>query len=240
MTWKGKFSLIVLLVLIATTSMYMFYPKSHEQVWTGDIINTIKLPQPQIKGNVSVEEAIQKRRSIRSYSSTPLTLEDISQLMWVAQGITDSNRNYRTVPSGSHTFGLEIYILIGDNTVNNLEKGLYHYNPFNHTLEQLTKEDLRLKLSEASDSQQWVEKAQVDIIITGNYQKVMDKYYDEVTSARFINNEAGHAGQNIYLESTSRNLGTVAIGSFDDKKIHHILPIPSIEKTIYVYPVGHV
>jgi SagB-type dehydrogenase family enzyme len=236
MSWKGKFSLIVLLILLSATLTYMFRP-NYDQVLSGDIINTVKLPQPIIKGNMSVEEAIHDRRSIRTYSSAPLTLEDISQLMWAAQGITDSSRNYRTTPSGSHTFGLETYILIGNN--NNLEKGLYHYNPFNHTLEQLTKDDVRLKLSEASDSQEWVEKAPIDIIITGNYQKLVDKYHDEELSARFINNEAGHAGQNIYLESIARNLGTVAIGSFDDKKIHDILPIPSIEKTIYVYPVGH-
>jgi SagB-type dehydrogenase family enzyme len=245
MLWKRKFILVILIILIIATSIYILQPKSQDKVWTGDILNIIKLPQPQIKGNMSVEQAMHDRRSIRTYTNMSLSLEDISQLMWVAQGITDTKTNYRTVPSGSHIFSLEVYILIGKNSVsmnntNKLEEGLYHYNPFNHSLEQLTKEDIRLKLAEASDSQDWVEKAPVDIIITGNSQRVMDKYHDEEISASFINNEAGHVGQNIYLESTARNLGTVAIGSFNDKKIHDILPIQSIEKIVYIYPVGHI
>jgi SagB-type dehydrogenase family enzyme len=218
----------------------MFQPKTPNQTWTWDILNTIKLPEPKIIGNMSVEQAIHDRRSIRSYNSIPLKLEDVSQLMWAAQGITNKNNNYRTSPSGSHVFPLEVYILIGENCVNGLEKGLYHYDPFSHSLNQITKEDSRLKLSKASGSQPWVEKAPVNIIITGNYQKIMDKYPDDELCARFINDEAGHAGQNIYLESTARKLGTVAIGSFDNKQIHDILPIPSTEKIAYIYPVGNI
>ncbi|MDR2873664.1 MAG: hypothetical protein LBV42_02825 [Methanobrevibacter sp.] len=118
---------------------------------------TIKLPEPQINGTMSVEQVIHDKRSLRHYTNLPLSLVDVSQLMWVAQGIKDKNTNYRTASSGSHIFSLEVYILIGKNGVsinntNKLEEGLYHYNIFNHSLEQLTNKDSRQKLAKTSDS----------------------------------------------------------------------------------------
>ncbi|MGB9936129.1 MAG: SagB/ThcOx family dehydrogenase [Methanobacterium sp.] len=238
MSTKGRIILLILIILLAVTVVYLVWPKSTE---TSQMIvtGTFKLPEPQISGTMSVEQAIQDRRSVRRYTNESLTLQDVSQLMWVAQGITNQTTKFRTVPSGGHTYPLEIYILIGKGGVNELNEGVYHYNPFNNTLEQILGNDVRSDLSQAANGQPWVKEAPVDIIITGNYQKMIDKYKDEKLSTRFVDMEAGHAGQNIYLEAQARNLATVALGSFKDDQVHKILRIPNNEKTLYIYPVGH-
>ncbi len=86
----------------------------------------IRLPAPYYDGNTSVEMALLKRRSIRSYSNEPLSLAEISQLLWAAQGITDS-RGYRTAPSAGALYPLEIYIVAG--RVKDLSQGIYKYRP---------------------------------------------------------------------------------------------------------------
>lgn len=238
MSTKGKIALIILIILLAAVIVYLIWPKSGEtqrMIVTG----TVDLPEPQITGTMSVEQAMHDRRSVRRYTNESLTLQDISQLMWAAQGITNQTTKFRTTPSGGHTYPLEIYILVGKGGVNGLNEGVYHYNPFNHTLEQILGNDVRPELSQAANGQPWVREAPVDIIITGNYQKMIDKYKDEKLSIRFVDMEAGHAGQNIYLEVEARNLATVALGSFKDDQVHQILKIPDNEKTLYIYPVGH-
>ncbi len=238
MSTKGKITLIILIILLAVVIAYLIWPKS---IGTQNmaVTATVKLPEPKITGTMSVEQAINDRRSVRRYTNESLTLQDVSQLMWAAQGITDNKTKFRTVPSGGHTFPLEVYILVGKNSVKGLNEGVYHYNPFNNTLEQILGNDVRPELSQAANGQPWVKEAPVDIIITGNYQKMIDKYKDEKLSTRFVDMEAGHAGQNIYLESESLNLATVALGSFKDDQVHQILNIPSNENTLYIYPVGH-
>lgn len=238
MSTKGRIALIILIILLALVIAYLIWPKSGETQQT-TVIGVVNLPAPQITGSESVEQAIHDRRSVRRYANQSLTLMDISQLMWAAQGITDQNTKFRTAPSAGHTFPLEVYILVGKNGVQGLKEGVYHYNPFNNTLEQILRSDVRSDLSQAANSQPWVKEAPVDIIITGNYQKMIDKYKDEKLSTRFVDMEAGHAGQNIYLEVESLKLATVALGSFKDDQVHQILHLPANENTLYIYPVGH-
>lgn len=238
MSTKGKIALLILIILLAVTIVYLIWPKSggtEQRIVTA----TFNLPEPQITGNMSVEQAIHDRRSVRRYTNEPLALQDVSQLLWATQGITDEKTKFRTAPSAGHTYPLEVYILMGKGSVDGLNEGFYHYNPFNNTLEQILGNDARSDLSQAADGQPWVKEAPVSIIITGNYQKMMDKYKDEKLSTRFVDMEAGHAGENIYLEAEARNLVTVALGSFKDDEVHKILRIPGNEKTLYIYPVGH-
>lgn len=238
MSTKGRIALIILIILLAITIVYLIWPKSYP-INQKAVITNNNLPKPQITGNMSVEQAINDRRSVRRYSNESLSIEDVSQLLWAAQGITDQNTKFRTAPSAGHTFPLEAYILIGKDGVSGLKEGFYHYNPFSHSLEQILGTDSRSDLSQAANGQPWVKEAPVDIVITGNYQKMIDKYKDEKLSTRFVDMEAGHVGQNIYLEAQARNLATVALGSFKDDQVHQILKIPSNENTLYIFPVGH-
>ena len=107
----------------------------------------MRLPEARKSGAVSLEEALNRRRSIRSYSSEPVTLEELSQLLWAAQGITGKN-GFRAAPSAGATYPLETYVIIGD--VVGLEPGFYRYEPANHSLALLKKGDMRPVILDAT------------------------------------------------------------------------------------------
>ncbi|MEL7670415.1 SagB/ThcOx family dehydrogenase [Methanobacterium sp.] len=240
MSRKGKIILIILIILLGVTIAYLVWPQSATTSNSQrTVISTINLPSPILDGNVSVEQAIQNRRSVRHYTNQSITLQDVSQLMWAAQGITDKANNLRSVPSGGQVYPLEVYIIVGKDGVTGLSEGIYHYNPYNNTLEKTSESDARSDLSQAANGQAWVKEAPVDIVITGDYSKMVAKYKDETLCTRFVNLEAGHAGENIYLEAEARGLVTVALGSFKDDQVHTVLGLPENENTIYIYPVGY-
>ncbi|PKL72899.1 MAG: dehydrogenase, partial [Methanobacteriales archaeon HGW-Methanobacteriales-2] len=137
---KSKYVLVAIILLSAFLAVYLAYTAFMQPVKTEiqsrEILGTFNLPQAMISSNMSVDQAIQNRRSVRTFSTTALTLQDVSQLLWASQGITDSERNYRAAPSAGHVFPMEIYLVTGNNSVKELEAGIYHYNPFNNTLEK--------------------------------------------------------------------------------------------------------
>ncbi len=240
---RSKSVLVVIVLLLAFLVAYLsssvFNQPANTQNQSGVVLETINLPAPEINNGISVDQAIKNRRSVRNFSPTPLTLKDVSQLLWVSQGITDSEKNFRAVPSASRVFPMEMYLVTGNGTVQGLESGIYHYNPYNNTLEKTVEGDLRYNLSQAANQQKWVNDAPISLVIIGNYQKMIDKYPDERISTRFVDLEAGHIGENIYLEAESLGLGTVAIGSFDDDQMISLLKLPSNETPIYIFPVGY-
>jgi len=240
---KSKYLLVAIILLSAFLAVYLVSTASIQPVKTENhsrvILGTFDLPPATVTSNMSVDQAIKNRRSVRTFSTTPLTLQDVSQLLWASQGITDSERNYRATPSAGHVFPMEIYLVTGNSSVNGLEAGIYHYNPFNNTLEKIVEGDQRYNLSQAAHQQKWVNEAPISLVITGNYQKMKEKYPDERISTRFVDIEAGHIGENIYLEAIAHGLGTVAIGSFYDDQMINLLKLPSNETPIYIYPVGY-
>lgn len=243
MQQKSKVVLLAIILLSIFLAVYIGYSIFMQPVevkyQSRQILATVDLPQAEISGNMSVDQAIQNRRSVRSFSATPLTLKDVSQLLWAAQGITDSERNFRATPSAGHVFPMEVYLVAGNGSVQELEAGIYHYNPFNNTLEKIVEGDQRYNLSQAAHQQKWVNDAPISLVVTGNYQKMQDKYPEGNISTRFVDMEAGHIGENIYLEVVSRGLGTVAIGSFYDDQMINLLKLPSNETPLYIYPVGY-
>ena len=242
MSRRGRILIIILIILLSVLFIYLVWPEAPVKSGTVSsraVSGTINLPNPQISTNVSVENAIQNRHSIRQYTNESLSLQDVSQLLWASQGITDTTRKFRAAPSAGHTYPLELYIMIGKGGVNGLEEGLYHYDPQNHRLEKTLQGDLRADFSKAAHGQQWVNDAPVNIIITGVYGKMINKYKDEKLSTRFVDMEAGHVGENIYLEVEARNLATVAIGSFYEDQVIKLLHLPANETPLYIFPVGH-
>lgn len=191
----------------------------------------IQLPSPETKGKISVEEALAKRRSIRSYQSTPLSIKELGQLLWSAQGIT-ANWGGRTTPSAGATYPLEIYVAAGN--VEGLEPGLYHYIPSSHKLEMVSKGDIRDKLCTACFGQQSVRRAPATIIIAADFSRTKKRYSERGTM--YVHIEVGHAGENIYLQAESLGLGTVAIGAFSDELLKDLLKIK--EEPLYVMPAG--
>jgi SagB-type dehydrogenase family enzyme len=194
--------------------------------------NKVLLPSPKTVGKISLEETLTKRRSIRSYKKDSLTLEEVSQLLWAAQGITQNKWGGRTAPSAGATYPLEIYIIV--NRVNGLESGLYHYFYREHVLKLIKAKNLSKELCAASLRQEMIEKAAINIIITAEYSRTTDRYGER--GRRYVHMEVGHVGQNIYLQAQALGLGTVVVGAFNDEKVQSLLGID--EEVLYIMPVG--
>ena len=193
----------------------------------------IRLPEPKLKSEISVEEAFLKRRSVREYDNVPLTLVEVAQLLWAAQGIT-SEWGGRTAPSAGALYPLEIYVSVGN--VEGLGIGVYKYKPEGHELVKVGDKDVRLELSKAALGQAWVREAAIDIVIAAVYERTTKKYGDR--GVRYVHLEAGHAAQNICLQATALNLGIVTVGAFDDDQLKDILSMLDNESPLYLIPVG--
>lgn len=194
----------------------------------------IKLPEPRYKSQVSVEEAILKRRSIRSYSNRPLKLEELSQLLWAAQGITDEKRKFRAAPSAGALYPLETYIIAGN--VSSLEKGIYRYDPLNHEIIKTKEGDYRNKLSLASLGQPCVREAAISIVFAAVYERITKKYGERGIGYTYM--EAGHAAQNVYLQAEALDLGTVVVGAFMDNGVKSVVGMKEEETPLYILPIG--
>ncbi|MDP8246621.1 MAG: SagB/ThcOx family dehydrogenase [Candidatus Tritonobacter lacicola] len=192
----------------------------------------IKLPEPLIKGVMSVEEAISNRRSIRSYKKTGLTLNQVSQLLWAAQGITEKKRGFRSAPSAGATYPLTAYLVAGE--VEGLAPGVYQYIPERHALRMVSGRDVRPGLARASYGQGWVAAAPATIVLAARYERTTRVYGKR--GVRYVDIEVGHAGENIYLQATALGLGTVAVGAFSDDAVKKILGIEEVP--LYLMPVG--
>ncbi|MBA7526111.1 Microcin B17-processing protein McbC [subsurface metagenome] len=193
----------------------------------------IKLPEPSYTSNVSVEEALSKRRSIRAYSGESLTVEEVSQLLWAAQGITSPGGG-RTAPSAGALYPLELYLVVGD--VEGIDKGVYRYRPEEHDLEKVKDGDVRAELAEAALGQECVKDAAIDIVFTAVYERTTWKYGER--GIRYVHIEAGHAAQNVYLQAVSLDLVTVVIGAFIDSEVKEIMNMQEQETPLYIMPVG--
>ena len=190
--------------------------------------SVIKLPDPVLKGTISIEETIKKRRSVRSYSEKDLNEAQLSQLLWSAQGIT-GEKGYRAAPSAGALYPLEIYVVKKD--------GLYHYAPENHSLEFISKKDLRQDLSSAAYGQGFVAQVPVDIVICAVYQRVTARYGDR--GKMYTDIEVGHAAENIHLQAVALGLDSVPVGAFTDDGVSSVLGLPEDEVPIYIVPVGY-
>lgn len=201
----------------------------------------VKLPYPKLKGQVSLEEALANRRSVREYTNEPLTLEEVSQLLWATYGISEITHRLRTAPSAGAQYPLEIYIAVKERGVKTtegfLQPGVYYYDPHTHTLQLVKQGDISRELYYAAVEQQWVLDAPVSIVFTAVYNKTV-KVYGERGRVRYVPMDLGHAAQNVYLQATALGLGTVAVGAFYDEDVKKILQLPEEETPIYIMPVG--
>lgn len=200
-----------------------------------EVSTTIRLPEPRYDGDISLEQSLLARRSVREYSGEPLTLEEVSQLLWAAQGITDE-RGYRTAPSAGGLYPIELYIVVSD--VIDLSPGIYHYLPEGHELELIAEGDRRDELAEAALSQSWVSEGAMSIIVTVIYERTTVKYGER--GIRYVHMEAGHATQNICLQAAAMGLGLVTIGAFHNDDVAELLGRPADENPLYVIPVGRI
>jgi SagB-type dehydrogenase family enzyme len=196
----------------------------------------VYLPSPNQKGNISLEETIAWRRSIRHFTPEPISQPNLSQILWAAQGITDIQGRYRTAPSAGATYPLEVLVVCGLNCITGIGDGIYHYNIANHSLTRHYQGDIRLELARAALDEESIYQAPVNIIICALYERTTLRYGSR--GERYVHIEAGHTGQNIYLQATALGLATVAIGAFHDEGIRKALQLDKPYKPLYIMPLG--
>jgi SagB-type dehydrogenase family enzyme len=193
----------------------------------------IKLPEPALTGQLSVEAALKARKSNRSFGEGGLRLVEVSQLLWAAQGITRQNGR-RTAPSAGALYPMEVYLVAG--SVQGLEPGVYRYRPQDHSLLELSPGDKRTELADVALGQGCIENGAVNLVLSGVVARTASKYGDR--ALRYLLIEAGHVGQNIYLQATALELGTVMVGAFDDEGVQQLLQLAAGEIPIAIMPVG--
>ena len=189
---------------------------------------TITLPKPNQNGSMSLEQAITARRSQRDFSPQSLTLEQIGQLAWAAQGQETSGR-FRTVPSAGATYPLELFAVTAD--------GLFQYLPAQHSIEKLTGQDMRAALASAAWGQEFVEAAPLTLVFAAEFSRTTNHYGKR--GVRYVYMEAGHAAQNVHLQAEVLGLGSVAVGAFDDSSVSRVLSLPKNLEPIYMVTVGY-
>ncbi len=199
----------------------------------GEEFSMVKLPEPKYSGKISVEEALKLRRSVREYSGKPLSLEEVSQLLWASQGVT-SPKGFRTAPSAGALYPLEVYVVIGD--VKDFPKGVYKYRPSDHSLYKVKDGDVREELSKAALGQSWVRDGAVVIVFSAEYDRTTRVYGQR--GIRYVHIEVGHASENLHLQAVSLSLGTVVVGAFRDDEVKKILSLPPKEEPLVIMPVG--
>ncbi len=186
------------------------------------------LPRPRQRGSVSLEETIGARRSVRTFVDSPLTRQEIAQLCWAAQGITDERRGFRAAPSAGATFPLTLYVATAE--------GVFRYQPVTHGLERHLVEDIRPALRRAALDQPWVERAPAVFVFAADSRRIAPRYGER--AERYIAMEIGHAAQNLLLQAVALKLGAVPVGAFDDDDVSRVLRLPAPERALYIVPVG--
>ena len=182
-----------------------------------------------MKGEMSLEEAILKRRSIRSFAPKELSIEEISQLLWATQGITEKASGFRAAPSAGALYPLELYLIKSD--------GVFHYNVENHSLEKVGDKDVRGEIVQASLGQSFIQEAPVSIVICAVRSRVTSRYGSR--GNRYVDIEVGHAAENLHLQAVTLGLASVPIGAFTDSEAKRILGLPRDVEPIYIVPVGY-
>ena len=188
----------------------------------------IALPAPVTSGDVSLEEALSLRRSTRRVSSDPLSMATIGQLLWAAQGITLPSKGFRTAPSAGARYPLRLYVL--------LPSGLYAYQPKGHRLLQRSSRDLRSAFWKDVYGRPWLASAPAMFLIAADYRRTTEKYGKK--ARRFVDLEAGHAGQNLLLQSTALGLHGVGVGAFHAQRTRKTLTLPAEQELLYVIVLG--
>jgi SagB-type dehydrogenase family enzyme len=197
---------------------------------------SVRLTPPTFKG-VPLEEAIRRRRSERDFSGKAMSIEELSQLLYAASGITgqSDSQPLRSAPSAGALYPIETYVVV--NNVEGLSMGLYHYNVPGHTLELLKEGNFKGKITHCALDQEMAGQANVTFILTAIFDRTTWKYDERGYRYAYI--EAGHISQNLYLQATSLGLGSVAIGAFYDDSLNKLLDVDGkTEAAIYMHAVG--
>lgn len=234
---------LALITGTALASIFSFLALTPSKSFTKEIngrpsvLGRVELPKPRISA-MPLEEAIYRRRSHRDYSNVPLSLDQMTQILWSTHGITELAKwvGLRTIPSAGGLYPLEVYAVVREGGVEGLGAGVYHYEPHDHTVEKVAEGDFSKELMAAAVDQPWVGDAAFTLVITAVPQRTIAKYGER--SWQYLWQESGHAAQNVYLEAAALNLGTTVIGAFYEDEVRRILKASDEELPVYIATLG--
>jgi SagB-type dehydrogenase family enzyme len=209
-------------------------PKEDKPLKKGE--RTMKLMKPDTDGKLSVERAILKRRTVRSFSKKPITQKQLSQILWAAQGITEEGGFKRAAPSAGALYPSDVYTVVGDKGVKDLPEGVYHYDPGGHEIEKIHDRDEREAVAMASVRQMWMAEAPVIFVITSEYDRITVKYGERGIRYAFI--EVGHIGQNIFLQCQALGLAAGIVGAYYDKEVAQAIKAKRNHEPLIIMPIG--
>jgi SagB-type dehydrogenase family enzyme len=189
--------------------------------------NVIALPKPNLAGAVSLEEAIQRRRSVRAFAPRPLPVGVIGQLLWAGQGVTSPDGK-RAAPSAGALYPLELYAVTASEVM--------HYLPQGHRAETRVTPDLRSQLKALTGGQASVGAAPVVIVVAAEPGRLSQRYGDRANA--YTGYEVGHAAENMLLEAVGLGLAAVPIAAVDGTGAARTLALPPGQTVSYLIPVG--
>jgi len=192
----------------------------------------ITLPAARHDGAVALEKALSARRSVREFRAAMLSLADIGQLLWAAQGV--ARGGHRTAPSAGALYPLEAYLVAS--RVQGVAAGVYRYEPAAHRLIRVVAGDRSAELARAAYGQEWLGEAAAIMVLAAVEQRTTVKYGRR--GARYVCMEAGHAAQNVLLQAAALGIGATPVGAFDDARVHKVLGLDAAEQPLYLLPVG--
>lgn len=193
-------------------------------VCSAQVLETVKLPEVQKTGGMSLMEALQNRQSQRSYSSKDLTLQQMSNLLWATYGINRPN-GYRTVPSARTFNEFDIYII--------KPEGWFVYDPVQHAMLKMGNEDLR----EFAGTQDFVKNAPVNLIFVADFDRMTGA--DDEFRKFYSATDVGYISQNVYLWCASEKLATIVRGQIDKPKAKEVLKLRPNQQVILAQTVGY-
>lgn len=194
----------------------------------------LSLPKPSLRSDVSIEEALLRRRSVRSFTPAAAPLQALSNLLWSAQGITDTDTGYRAAPSAGAIFPLSTYVLAS--RVAGLETGTWRYLPHEHALEQRSTGDPAAPLAQACFGQSCVADAALTILWAAAYDKLRETYGEMDRKLAWL--EVGHSAQNVHLQAISLGLDGVCIGGMLRDGVEPLLGLTADEDPCYALSLG--
>jgi SagB-type dehydrogenase family enzyme len=204
-------------------------------------MHVLDLPQPEEVRieKMELREAIERRRSVRNYTRTPLKIGELSYLLWCTQGVKEvipGACTIRSVPSAGARHSFETYLLV--NSVDSLQHGLYRLIATQHRLCMLDDEDrLTRRAVDACYGQEFVGTSAVTFIWAAVVYRMTWRYGER--GYRYIHLDAGHVCQNLYLSALSIGCGACAVAAFDDDKLNSLLGVDGKEQfVVYLCTVG--
>ena len=202
---------------------------------------TVELTAPQAiqVPEVSLRQVIEQRRSVRRYTRDPLTLPELSFLLWCTQGVRETvqgHATFRNVPSAGARHALETYLLV--NRVSGVDAGIYRYLPIEHRLLALSRRaGIANRITRACFDQSFVESSAVTFIWAAVPYRMSWRYGER--GYRYLHLDAGHVCQNLYLAGESIGCGVCAIAAFSDDDINTLLDLDGEQRfVIYLAALG--